>query len=536
MPLLHSPRRRQLIGMGAAALPAWLSGCAAPGVQPSTGGSVSSGSPPARPIPAGSAALYRVVNRLSWGATQASCERARQLGIERYVDGQLLPGLAGTLPSAAQSQIDALTAGREPLPDRVSRIEAQRKSADAIDSEDGRKAARQAYQQELARLGREAASRHLLRAVYSEQQLREHMTWFWFNHFNVHMGKRDLRAMVADYEERAIRPNALGSFRTLLGAVVRHPAMLRYLDNEQNAAGRVNENLARELMELHTLGVDGGYEQRDVQELARVLTGFGTNFGAGQPNLGRERAALYIRDGGFEFNPNRHDFGDKVVLGRTLRGRGAGELDEVLDLLARHPSTARLVSRKMAQYLLRDEPPRELVERMARAFQASGAQIAPTLRVLLLAPEFAAEPPAGAAKFKDPVHFVVSAIRAAYEDRVVLNTGPMQNWLNRMGEGLYNRQTPDGYPPTAAAWTSSGQIATRFEIARTIGNASAGLFKSDDTLQPSEQPAFPRLAGPLYFETLRPLLGADTRQALDQAASAQEWNALFLSSPEFMYR
>ena len=535
MSLPSSPRRRRLLVLGATgvAIPAWLVGCGAPG--PTAGGSAADGAT-VRPTPTSSVATYRVVNRLSWGATQAACERARQLGIERYVDGQLHPGSAGAMPPAAQAQIDALTIGREPLPGLVARIEAQRKAADAIDNEDGRKAARQAYQQELNRLVRESAGRHLFRAVYSEHQLLEHMTWFWFNHFNVHMGKRDLRAMVADYEERAIRPHALGSFRTLLGAVVRHPAMLRYLDNEQNAAGRINENLARELMELHTLGVDGGYEQRDVQELARVLTGFGTNFGAGQPNLGRDRAALYLRDGGFEFNPNRHDFGDKVVLGRTIRGRGPAELDEVLDLLALHPSTARLVSRKMAQYLLRDEPPRDLVGRMARAFQASGAQIAPTLRVLLLAPEFAAEPPPGAAKFKDPVHFVVSAIRAAYEDRVVLNTVPMQNWLNRMGEGLYNRQTPDGYPAAAAAWTSSGQVATRFEIARTIGNASAGLFRSDDPQLPTEQPAFPRLAGPLYFETLRPLLGADTRLALDQAASAPEWNSLFLSSPEFMYR
>jgi uncharacterized protein (DUF1800 family) len=325
--------------------------------------------------------------------------------------------------------------------------------------------------------------------------------------------------------------------------------MLRYLDNELNAAARLNENHARELLELHTLGVAdggaayggwGGYSQRDVQELARVLTGHGVNFSDKTPNVKREQAALYVRSGLYEFNPSRHDFSDKTVLGRAIKGRGAAELNEVLDVLAMHPSTAAHISHKLARHLLADEPPPALVAEMAAAWQRHDGRIADVLGVLLRAPEFSAPADAAAtrdtAKFKDPVHFVVSAVRAAYGDRVVLNTLPLQGWLIRLGEGLYNRQTPDGYPDTAAAWTGSGQIAVRLDIARAIASSSAGLFKGEDPAQLSEQPAFPQLARPLYWQVLRPLMAAGTRQALDSAATPQDWNTLYLSSPEFMYR
>jgi uncharacterized protein (DUF1800 family) len=245
-----------------------------------------------------------------------------------------------------------------------------------------------------------------------------------------------------------------------------------------------------------------------------------------------EWASLYVRDGSFEFNPNRHDFGDKTVLGRRIAGRGADEVGEVLDLLAAHPSTARFVSRKMAQFLLTDEPPARLVDEMSRGFERTGGDIAATLRVLIVSPEFAS---AGLHKFKDPMHFVVSAVRASYEQPIV-NTGPMQNWLNRAGEGLYNRQTPDGYALTEAAWTSSGQMSSRFELAKTIGSGSAGLFRSDDAAAPADLPAVPRLANAMYRDTVALTLGSSTRAALEQAATPREWNALFLSAPEFMYR
>lgn len=488
------------------------------------------------PVPSDPASAYRFANRISWGATDAELQRVRQMGASAYIDEQLRAAAGNTLPAAAQAQIDVLRIQTTSLQTLVWETEATRKSADAVGTEEGRKAAQQAYQQELNKLAREAASRHLLRALYSPNQLQEQMTWFWFNHFNVHQYKSNVRAMLGDYEQRAIRPHALGRFRDLLGAVAHHPAMLRYLDNEQNAAGRVNENYARELLELHTLGVDGGYTQRDVQELAGVLSGHGVNLTDNTPKLKPEQAAQYVRDGIYEFHPGRHDFGNKNLLSLSIRGRGAAELDEVLDALAVHPSTARFVSRKLAQQLLADEPPARVVDAMVSAWGRSQGQIAAVLGVLLRAPEFSAAPtPSTPAKFKDPMHFVVSAVRACYGERTVLNTGPMQNWLNRMGQGLYNRQTPDGYPSNLASWSSSGQMSTRFEIARSLGSGSAGLFKTDDPMAPREQPAFPQLSKPIYYDVVRPQLAVSTRDALDNAASPQDWSSLYLSSPEFMY-
>jgi uncharacterized protein (DUF1800 family) len=534
-------RRQWVCGLSAAALaPAfWLSGCATPAGGKAGLASPGSGSSPATP----DATAYRLANRLSWGATDAEVERVQRLGADRYIDLQLRAAV-GPLPGAAQVQIDALRIQQMPPLALWTEIDAARKAAEAQDTEAARKAGQDAYQAALNRPAREAAHRHLLRSLYAPNQLQEQLQWFWFNHFNVHQYKSNIRVLLGDYEERALRPHALGRFRDLLGAATRHPAMLRYLDNEQNAAARINENHARELLELHTLGVSdggaayggwGGYTQRDVQELARVLTGHGVNFSDKTPNVKREQAGLYLRNGIYEFNPARHDFGDKTVLGRSVKGRGAAELDQVLDVLAMHPSTAAFVSHKLARHLLADEPPPALVAAMARAWQQHDGRIAEVLGVLLRAPEFSAPAMPAEAKFKDPVHFVVSAVRAAYGDRVVLNTQPMQGWLNRMGQGLYNRQTPDGYPDTAAAWTGSGQIAVRLDIARTIGSSTAGLFKGEDPLLQPEQAAFPQLARPVYWQVLRPLMADGTRRALDSAATPQDWNTLYLSSPEFMY-
>jgi len=316
------------------------------------------------------------------------------------------------------------------------------------------------------------------------------------NHFSVFQFKGPLRALVADYEERAIRPRALGRFRELAGATARHPAMLIYLDNARNSAGRLNENYARELMELHTLGVDGGYTQSDVEALARILTGWSLDLAGGE--LSR-------------FYPRRHDFGDKVLLGRTIRGRGAAELDEALDILARHPSTARFVSRKLATFLVADEPPAALVERMAQTFSASDGDIAQVLRTLFVSPEFRASL---GGKFKDPQHYALSALRLVLDQRPLPDAQPVIGALARMGEPLYARATPDGYPLTRTDWASPGQLATRFEIARGIAY---------------------RVSVRIPMELVASV-GDATRETLAKAASPQEWNLLLLSSPEFMQR
>ncbi|TFW15541.1 DUF1800 domain-containing protein [Duganella callida] len=482
--------------------------------------------------PADPVALSAAVNRVSWGVSTSTYHQVEQVGYGRWLERQLHPG-AAVLPPEAQAQIDAMTISQKPVPQLVRELEDQRRDYDkAMVDDEAKKAAQRAYQQELNRLAREAATRSLLRDLYSPNQLQEQMTWFWMNHFNVHQGKANLRVLVGDYEDKAIRPHALGKFRDLLAATLHHPAMIRYLDNEQNAANRINENYAREIMELHTMGVDSGYTQNDVQQLARILTGVGVNLGDKMPNVRKDKADQYVRNGLFEFNPGRHDYGDKVFLGQTVKGRGLAEVNEALDRLARHPATARYVSRKLAMYFVADEPPPALVERMAATFQSSDGDIAAVLRVLFTSAEFTQSL---GQKFKDPVHYVVSAVRLTYDDKVILNAGPMINWLNRMAEPLYGRQTPDGYPLTQSAWASPGQMTTRFEIAKAIGNGAAGLFKSEGAM-PQERPAFPQLANALYFQSLQKALAPATASALEQATSPQEWNALFLSSPEFMHR
>jgi uncharacterized protein (DUF1800 family) len=475
-------------------------------------------------------ATISLLDRLTFGATNEDAERVQTAGVKRWLDAQLRPMPQDTLPAAVQGQIDAMPISQKPMIELVADIAAKNKALNQIADPDLKKAAGQAYQQMMNDLAKQAAARQILRDLYSPMQVRERMTWFWFNHFNVYQSKADIRTMVADYEDKAIRLHALGHFRDLLAATLRHPAMLRYLDNAQNAAGHINENYAREIMELHTMGVGSGYTQHDVEDLARILTGVGIDAAPENPHLKPELENQLVRDGLFEFNPARHDYGDKTFLGHTIRGRGFAEVDEALDILAYHPATAHYIARRVAIYFVADDPPNSLVERMADAFQRSDGDIAGILRAMVDAPEFAAAQPG---KFKDPLRYVLSAIRLAYDGKVILNTAPMQGWLNRMAEGLYNHQTPDGYPLASSGWNGPGQLALRFEIARQIGSGSAGLFKPDEP-GATDRPAFPQIQNALYFSGLRQTLKPNTLTTLDQAVSPQEWNTLFLSSPEFM--
>src|SRR2546422_446961 len=393
------------------------------------------GGPGGAPEPGSRGDDLLLLNRVTWGANPSSARELARMGPARYLAAQLQPAKEAALPPEVQAQVDAMTITRRPVDELAKEMESRRKGLDLLRTDDEKKAAQQAYQQELTRLGREAAARMLLRALYSPWQLREQMTWFWMNHFNVFQYKANLRVLVADYEERAIRPHALGRFRELLGATARHPAMLIYLDN-------------------------------------------------------------------------------------------------ALDLLARHPATARFICRKLALFFVSDDPSEVLVERLASTFRSSDGDIAAVLRELFASAEFRASL---GTKFKDPVHYVVSAVRLAYDDKAILNAGPMINWLGRMGEPLYARPTPDGFALTRTEWASAGQMATRFEIARTLGYGAAGLFRAEGP-QPAERPAFPQLANALYYESMQKTLAAATRQALDNATSPQEWNMLLLASPEFMNR
>lgn len=483
------------------------------------------------------ATQLRWLDRVSWGADAASAKQLAQEGLPAWLRDQLHPAPA-TLPPEVQARIDAMAISRTPVEAIAVSLVAQRRAVDTLPDEDQKKEARRAYQQDLTRLTREAQERFLLRALYSPNQLEEQMTWFWMNHFNVNARKNNLRALVGDYEETAIRPHALGKFRDLLGATVHHPAMLGYLDNAQNAANRINENYARELMELHTLGVGGGYSQGDVQELARVLTGVGIRRRAPDappPNIRPALRGDYVQQGLFEFNPNRHDYGPKVLLGQPMTRQGLAEVDEALERLARAPATARFISRKLAVYFVADDPSQALVDRMADTFRRTDGDIAATLQTMFESPEFTASL---GQKFRDPVHYVIAGVRLASDGRVVTNVNPILVWLNRMGEPLYGHETPDGYPLTQDAWASAGQMTTRFEIARAIGANGAVLFRGQDDAPGAlgDKPTLPRLADSPTVRAVLPSMSADTREALAQAKSPQDWNTFLLASPELMHR
>jgi uncharacterized protein (DUF1800 family) len=363
----------------------------------------------------------------------------------------------------------------------------------------------------------------LLRAVYGERQLDEVMTDFWFNHFNVFMGKGPDRYLLTAYERDVIRPHALGKFKDLLNATAKTPAMLFYLDNwlsvgphSDVAAGRqrqragtyrpvyrgpfgvpvyrpprpqnpnpqqkknkregLNENYARELMELHTLSVNGGYTQKDVTELAKVFTGWTIK----KPRQG----------GGFEFNDRMHEPGPKYVLGKVIKERGEKEGEEVLEMLAKSPKTAHFVSFKLAQRFVSDDPPPALIDRMSETFLKKDGDIREVLRTLFRSPEFWSND-TYRAKVKTPLEFVVSAVRASGVD--IENVMPLVQNLNRMDMPLYSAQPPTGYSMKAESWVNSSALLNRMNFALALGTGRLrGVnFDPERMLPRTKQPPDP---------------------------------------------
>jgi len=470
------------------------------------------------------------LNRITYGIDGATVAEYQALGRKAFLEMQLR-GDDG-MPATAGATINHLDLLKPPVYQTLTDVDQENRRINALPTEDDKQAARKQLNAQADKIMYEADKRHLMRALYSRAQLKEQMVWFWDNHFSVFQSKANLRWSVPDYEEHAIRPHALGNFRDLLMATLKHPAMLMYLDNAQSAGGKINENYARELLELHTMGVNSGYSQQDVQELARILTGVGVTTQLAPPKLKPEWEALYRRDGAFEFNPARHDFGDKNLLGQTITGQGWNEVEQAVDLIVRQPATAHFISNKLALYFLSDDPPPALVDRMAKTFQHSNGDIAAVLRTMFSSKEFNA---ALGGKFKDPMHYVVSTMRLAYNGKTVVNVKPVNNWLNALGEPLYGHLTPDGYGMRQRDWASSGQMSKRFEIARAIGGGSAGLFDSEDGSPPMAF-GFPMLSNRLFYDTVDNTIGAPVRLALDKATSQAEWNAFLLASPDFMYR
>ncbi len=474
----------------------------------------------------------------------------QRLGQAAYLDALLHYRGDAALDAAARRRVDALPIQHLQLSALVSEARAEAKRIKAMTDVDAKQRARKAQQMRDNDFVLQASQRRVVRALYSRNPLQEQLTWFWFNHFNVFQGKGQVRLLLADYEERAIRPHVLGKFQDLLMAVLTHPAMLVYLDNAQNAVNAANENYARELMELHTLGIDGGYTQRDVQELARILTGVGVAPMA-QPARGRRPSPPGFRsDGAFAFYPKRHDEGEKIFLGRVFpAGAGYGEVEEAVALLAKNPATAHTLSRELATYFLADDPPPTVVARMQQAYLRSDGDIAETLRALFASKEFLSGR-YGGKKFKDPVQFIFSGLRLLYGDDKLSNYRPVVGWLAYLGEPLYGKQTPDGYGLTQKDWASPDQMAKRFEVARALATSQPRLFSSADAdpalmpeqdklrLQQARRAA--RATHPIdvdgMTQLLRPSLSAQTLETVQQAATDDERAALLLASPEFMYR
>jgi uncharacterized protein (DUF1800 family) len=514
---------------------------------------VASCSAPAAPgVPTTSRHDMLFLNRVTYGVNQSTAREFAKVGRSRYLDEQLHYDGDSALPAAVRERIAALEISRltpsELISERRQGEQAIRKAPDP----DTRAMLQKSLNERGNELALQATERRILRALYSRNQIQELLTWFWFNHFTVFQYKGYINLLLADYEEQAIRPHVLGKFRDLVLATLTHPAMLVYLDNAQNAAGAINENYARELMELHTLGVDGGYTQADVQALARILTGVGTDFsGNGCANGVRALPDGETRVGAqlFCFMPKRHDESEKTFLGQDFpAGGGAEEVVRAVDLLVRSPSTAKLISRELAVYFLSDDPPAEVVDEMAQTFQRTDGDIAQTLRALFHSAAFRGGRYFGG-KYKDPVQYVLSSVRLLYEDQPIQDPRPIANWINRLGEPFYAHLTPDGYGTREKDWASADQMAKRVEIARGVF-WSAGPFYVDEqtarTLESTDKQHLQDLRKQAredhpvdsfgIYDFMRPMLSEQTLNILRKSLSLDEWNALLLSSPEFMYR
>jgi uncharacterized protein (DUF1800 family) len=317
-------------------------------------------------------------------------------------------------------------------------------------------------------VNQDLADAKLFRAVYSNRQLEEVLTDFWYNHFNVYLDKGADRYMVTSYERDAIRPFVLGKFKDLLLATAQSPAMLFYLDNFQSvradldkknadpkakrAKRGLNENYGRELMELHTLGVDGGYTQKDVTEVARCFTGWTVR----EPRRG----------GGFEFNEKQHDQGEKHVLGVTIPANGGIEDGyKVIEILSLQPATAHFISKSLAIRFVSDTPPEALVDRMAATFQKTDGDLREVMRTMVYSPEFWSKD-AYHAKIKSPFEMVVSALRATNAD--VDYTNAISGQLNQLGEPLYRKQEPTGYSNKGSDWMNSAALLGRMNFALNL--------------------------------------------------------------------
>jgi uncharacterized protein (DUF1800 family) len=455
------------------------------------------------------------LDRLSFGARPGDADRVLAIGVDAWIERQLHPErIADDAVNARLQEFSTLSMSDSQLMQRYYMpMAAARKNKTEADVP---------ADQRPRVVVEELHAQRILRAALSERQLNEVMVDFWMNHFNVFAGKGIDRFLLTSYERDVIRPHVWGRFEDLLLATAKSPAMLFYLDNARSRRGGVNENYARELMELHTLGVDGGYSQQDVTELARVLTGW---------SLARPREG----DVAFVFRRAQHDSGAKLVLGnRIAAGGGIEEGERMIRFLAHQPATAHHIALQLCQRLVADDPPPALVDRVAKRFLANGGDLRDTVKTIIDSREFW-DPAVYRAKVKTPFEYVVSAVRAV--GARIVNPLPLARGLQQLGEPLYGAQPPTGYSDRADAWMNTGALMNRLNFALALAanklpgvetNLSVLVAAGDDPLEPLARALTGGELSPSTRTTIRARLDGDGGDARLPLAAG-----LILGSPEF---
>jgi uncharacterized protein (DUF1800 family) len=458
--------------------------------------------------------FVHLLNRLAFGPTLEELGYVEKIGIERYIAEQLDPSSIRE-PIELRwrlAQLDSLKLNPVQLRQLYGPLRTLRGFKPNPELE-------RAQRERVRIVLRDASEARILRAVLSPRQLQEVMVDFWFNHFNVFSGKGLDDLWIGNYEEQAIRPFVLGRFRDLLFSATKHPAMLVYLDNALSTApgspgarGRqkgLNENFAREVMELHTLGADGGYTQDDVVTLARILTGWTVN----------PQDARFYPQYAAVFEGTRHDYGPKVFLGHTLASRGKAEGEEALDILARSPATAHHISFELAQYFVADDPPLALVDRLTTRFLETDGSIREVLKSLFASHEFW---DSYGQKYKTPYQFVVSAVRAA--GAPIGNVSPLLRAMDQFGMPLYGCLTPDGYKNTEDAWLSPDATTRRISFATALARSSLGLTTTKNPVDAA------------HLEAIFGAVMTDATRGVVKESPQTLRAALILGSPDFMRR
>lgn len=483
------------------------------------------------PAAPGDAQLRKLLAGVTNGPLPAEVRHARQLGFAGWLDEQLQPAALAENPRLEGKLAELETLNLEPadlreyeMPDQDTAVRPILLKIAALRTGD------EVLPTQLAQKQLQQAT--LLRAVYSRRQLFEVVVDFWNNHFSIDQSKGDCR-WLSTVNDRVIRAHALGNFRDLLRAVVYSPAMLYFLDNTQNRAVApdspvgVNENFARELLELHTVGVDGGYTLKDIQEVARCLTGW------------TMRGESQLFSGEFEFDPAIHDDGDKVVMGlRIPAGGGERDGDLLIDFLAAHRATATYIATKLCRHFVADDPPPELIALAAQAFRDNHGDIPAVLRVVLTSKDYAER---RAAKFKRPLDYIASSLRLLH---VETNGAALLPYLESLGQQLFHWPLPDGFPERGERWWSGLFARWRFAIDLLTNKIPKTSVPASELLQATGQTK----STDIVMALAERLFGIDADQAwlgemaaLAPAAdsvptaTAQEWIALLMSSPEFQW-